>query len=60
MLGGKYIPVTSYCEQLHTFLFFWGGGGEGFASIGAVRNLQSFYLETLTSLSSFLEIAQGD
>lgn len=57
MLGGEYIPVTSYCEQLHTF-FFLGGGG--FASIGAVRNLQSFYLETLTSLSSFLEIAQGD
>lgn len=58
MLGGEYIPVTSYCEQLHTFLA--GGRGEGFASIGAVRNLQSFYLETLTSLSSFLEIAQGD
>lgn len=25
MLGGEYIPVTSYCEQLHTF-FFLGGG----------------------------------
>lgn len=25
MLGGEYIPVTSYCEQLHTF--FLGGGG---------------------------------
>lgn len=57
MLGGEYIPVTSYCEQLHTFFL---GGGKGFASIGAVRNLQSFYLETLTSLSSFLEIAQAD